>query len=388
MLDNQSRFIARARRLAAGISNWFDRIDPGTHRRIKGLRLVTAFGLAGMLSTVPEIATGHGRTLGYLAAGFALWASVSEAQTTRCESARDLSLLCLAAGGGAASAAILASYLEAGWAELALVSGSFCVGYFRRFGILGAGIGSQIFIGQLLAYTAGATTADLPTVTLATLLAILASVVPRTLSGPSEQPVLAAPTPPPDGSRVFTEIVMGLQAATASFAIVLLSRELGLTQSAWAITACTYVVANSTAGTIDRVRRRIGGTLIGVPFALACLPIAPHAPLLIWTAAAIAMIVYAMSLPEHYDIACGAYAFALIVTMAASGEYSVTTLAARAWETIVGGALGIAVVVLLAPLPSLFQRQLGFGCLKSRNMPTLGHKATSPVRPLMQQTRE
>jgi uncharacterized membrane protein YccC len=181
---------------------------------------------------------------------------------------------------------------------------------------------------------------------------------------------------------------MGLQAATASLAIVLLSRELGLTQSAWAITACTYVVANSTAGTIDRVRRRIGGTLIGVPFALACLPIAPHAPLLIWTAAAIAMIVYAMSLPEHYDIACGAYAFALIVTMAASGEYSVTTLAARAWETIVGGALGIAVVVLLAPLPSLFQRQLGFGCLKSRNMPTLGHKATSPVRPLMQQTRE
>jgi hypothetical protein len=388
MPDSRSCFIARASRLAAGISNWFDRIDPGTHRRIKGLRLVTAFGLAGMLSTVPEIATGHGRMLGYLAAGFALWASVSEAQTTRCESARDLSLLCLAAGGGAASVAVLVSYLEAGWAELALVSGSFCVGYFRRFGILGAGIGSQIFIGQLLAYTAGATTADLPTITLATLLAILASVVPRTLSGPSEQPVLAAPTPPPEGTRVFTEIVMGLQAATASLAIVLLSRELGLTQSAWAITACTYVVANSAAGTIDRVRRRIGGTLIGVPFALACLPIAPYAPLLFWTAAAIAMIVYAMSLPEHYDIACGAYAFALIVTMAATGEYSVMTLAARAWETIVGGALGIAVVLLLAPLPSLFQRQLGFGCLKSRKMPALGHKATSPMCPLMQQARE
>jgi len=185
MLDSQSRFIGGARRLAAGTSNWFDRIDPGTHRRIKGLRLVTAFGLAGMLSTVPEIATGYGRTLGYLAAGFALWASVSEARTTRCESARDLSLLCLAAGGGAASAAVLASYLEAGWAELALVSGSFCVGYFRRFGILGAGIGSQIFIGQLLAYTAGTTTADLPMVTLATLLAILASVVPRTLVRPN-----------------------------------------------------------------------------------------------------------------------------------------------------------------------------------------------------------
>ena len=107
----------------------------------------------------------------------------------------------------------------------------------------------------------------------------------------------------------------------------------------------------------DRVRRRIAGTLIGVPLALACLPVAVHAPLLIWIVAAIALIIYAMALPEHYEIACGAYAFALIVTMAASGEYTVATLTARGWETIVGGAIGIAVVMLLASLPKVFQRQ-------------------------------
>jgi|HubBroStandDraft_6_1064221.scaffolds.fasta_scaffold12318_7 hypothetical protein len=37
------------------IGSWFDRIDPGTHRRIKGLRLVTAFGLAALLAIVPHI---------------------------------------------------------------------------------------------------------------------------------------------------------------------------------------------------------------------------------------------------------------------------------------------------------------------------------------------
>jgi uncharacterized membrane protein YccC len=42
----------------------------------------------------------------------------------------------------------------------------------------------------------------------------------------------------------------------------------GLTESAWAVTACTYVVANSAASTIDRVRGRILGTLIGVPLVL------------------------------------------------------------------------------------------------------------------------
>ena len=61
-------------------------------RRIKGLRLVTAFGLAAMLGTMPEVA-GHGLRLITLASGFALWASVSEARPTRFESTRDLVLL-------------------------------------------------------------------------------------------------------------------------------------------------------------------------------------------------------------------------------------------------------------------------------------------------------
>ena len=342
--------------LIAGTAAWFDRIDPGTHRRIKGLRLVTAFGLAALLATVPQISYGHAALLGPLASGFALWASVSEAQTTRYGSARDLVLLCLAAGIGAASFALIAPRLGAGWAELVLVSGSFCAGYLRRFDVLGAGIGSQIFIGQLLAFGAGMTSSDLPTIGLATLLAILASVVPRTLSGPAEQPAMAVPLPPAEGDTVYSEVAMGLQAATASLAIVLLGRLVGLTESAWAITACTYVVANSAAGTIDRIKRRIVGTLIGVPLGLACLPIAAQAPLLIWSLAAVAMVIYAMALPEHYDIASGSYAFALIVTMAASGEYPVATLFARAWETIVGGALGIGVVLLLAPLLSRFAR--------------------------------
>ena len=79
---------------------------------------------------------------------------------------------------------------------------------------------------------------------------------------------------------------MGLQAALGGLVIVVLNDAIGLDQSAWAITACTYVVAGSTAGTIDRVRRRIIGTVIGVPLGIACLPLALQAPLLVWMAAA------------------------------------------------------------------------------------------------------
>jgi uncharacterized membrane protein YccC len=169
------------------------------------------------------------------------------------------------------------------------------------------------------------------------------------LSGPAEQPPPATALPAPTG-RIGAELVMGIQAGAGALIIVALNAVLGLAQSAWAITACTYVVAGSATVTIDRVRRRITGTMIGVPIGLAFLPLSTTAPLLAWAAAALAVVIYAMALPERYDIACGAYAFTLIVTMAVSGEHSVSLLAARAWETLVGGVVGLAVATLLLPL--------------------------------------
>jgi len=336
------------------VTAWLDRIDPGTHRRIKGLRLITAFGIAWLAGTQQgqALALPGYASLGALAAGFALWASVSEAQTTRGASSRDLALLVLAAVVGAAMMIVLAPMLaltgRAG-PELTLVAGAFLVGYLRRYGVLGAGIGSQVFIGQLLAYGAGLTAADFPAIGIAGLIAAVAAIVPRLLSGPAEHPAVAAPLAAAPVVRS-PELRMGLRAASSALAIVLLNDAIGLQESAWAITACTYVIAGSTSGTVQRVLRRILGTAVGVPLGLACLPIAAQWPLLVWIAAALAMIVYAVALPERYDIACGAYAFALIVTMAAGGDTSVGLLVSRAWETLIGGALGLATALLLLPI--------------------------------------
>ncbi|MGF7137142.1 hypothetical protein P3T40_008655 [Paraburkholderia sp. EB58] len=347
-------------RPVAVVDRWLARVDPGTHRRIKGLRLVTAYGIAAALGTLQDIAHSvpSSISLGFLAGSFALWASVSEGRTKRAESSRDLTLLCFAAALGAVLFVVLSGPLQhAGRAgpELVLVTGAFLVGYLKRFGILGAGTGSQIYIGELLAYGAHLTTADLRAIGIAALIATLASVVPRMLSGPAERPVIAAALsagPEPTPGKCSPEFFMGLQAAIGSLVIVLLNGIIGLEESAWAITACTYVVAGSATGTMQRVRRRIIGTLIGVPIGLACLPLAEHTPLLIWAAAALAMIIYAMALPERYDIACGAFAFTLIVTLAASGMHSIPVLAARAWETLLGGTLGLAAAMLIFPLRS------------------------------------
>ena len=158
------------------LASWLERIDPGVDRRIKGLRLVTAYGIAALLGAginrSYEI-TG-GASLTYLAAGFALWASVSEAEETRWLSTRDLAILNAAAVAGAmmyVGMSSISSGLGHAGPEWILISGAFLVGYLKRFGILGAGVGSQIYIGQLLGYTTGIGRHELAMVSLAGLVA-------------------------------------------------------------------------------------------------------------------------------------------------------------------------------------------------------------------------
>jgi Fusaric acid resistance protein-like len=359
---------------APKIASWLRQIDPGVHRRIKGLRLVTAYGIAAMLGIVLQRTYQFSGSsyLSYLAAGFALWASVSEGQTTRWHSTRDLALLNAAGAAGTMSYVALSSISPGGHAgpEWILITGAFFVGYLKRFGILGAGLGSQIYIGQLLAYGTGITRRDLGMVLLAGLVAAGASIIPRVLSGPAEHPILSPPQPLLPVGQTSRETRMAFQSAVAALVVVLLSGVIHLQQSAWAITASTYVIAGSASGTADRVRRRIIGTLIGVPLGILCLPIALHVPPLAWILAALAMIIYAMALPERYDIACGAYAFTLMVTLAISGETSISLLAARAWETLLGGALGVAAAKVILPLRPL--KKLGSDILGPATEPASG----------------
>ena len=51
--------------MAKAVLTWLDRLDPGVHRRIKGLRLVTAFGIAWMASTAGDRAAGTQRRLSW-----------------------------------------------------------------------------------------------------------------------------------------------------------------------------------------------------------------------------------------------------------------------------------------------------------------------------------
>ena len=98
------------------------------------------------------------------------------------------------------------------------------------------------------------------------------------------------------------------------------------------------------------------GTLVGVRLGLTCLPLGADAPLLLWGAASLAMIIYAVPLPEGYDIACGTFALCL-VTMAVPREHSMAVRFARAWKVLLGCTPGLAAAFFLFPLRAREERK-------------------------------
>jgi uncharacterized membrane protein YccC len=215
--------------------------------------------------------------------------------------------------------------------------------------VLGAGIGSQVYMGQLLAFGFDAGPGDIGAVVAAGLIAILASVLPRLMVN-CARPAHAAAEPhmsAPESPDHYTALLNGIQTAAAALVVVALNNIFVLTESAWAITACVYVITSTPRGTMERARHRIRGTLVGVPLALACMPLAAHAPILTWILAAVAIVVYTVAAPSRYDIACGAFAFTLIVTLEMSGQHSATVLLSRVWETMLGATLGVAMALLI-----------------------------------------
>lgn len=83
-------------------SFWLNRIDPGGRRRVKGLRLVKAYGIAALMGAALLAGGAHPENapLALLAGGIALWASVCKGRSTRLESSRDLVPLSASAVAG------------------------------------------------------------------------------------------------------------------------------------------------------------------------------------------------------------------------------------------------------------------------------------------------
>lgn len=312
----------------------------------KGARIVAsyataaamAFGLAHLAGLQPEAGI-----LFMLAANFALWGCVSEMGLSRMHGARLLFMMSLAGMLGAISFSLLGPMLaHAGRVapEFALLPGAFAVGALKRFGSAGAGVGSQFYIGEMLAWSNNLGAPDMNTMLLAGAAAAVATVLCRALLTElphADEPALPQP-PAPD---TITAIEMGLQSAFGALLVLALDALIGLKEPAWAVTACVYVIAGTPDQTLHRGRQRMIGTLIGVSLGLATLPLVYHLPWLAWVAAAAAMMLYSVSLPARYDFACGAYAFTLMVTLAAEGEHSLAVLTARAWETLLGAAIAM-----------------------------------------------
>jgi len=138
---------------------WIERIDPGTHRRVKGLRLVTAYGIAALLVTLPSITQGlhGGESLGALAGGFALWRVCLGSDGSERVGPRSCPVVRSRSSGGAPDDVVSSFPGGAGLSGRGACAccWAFLVGHMKRYGVLGARIGSQLYLGQLFAFGLG-----------------------------------------------------------------------------------------------------------------------------------------------------------------------------------------------------------------------------------------
>ncbi|HYP85988.1 FUSC family protein [Variovorax sp.] len=336
---------------------WLAQLDPGGSACLFGIRLILGYALGACLAAPTA------RWLGWrfdahvpldlMAGGIALWALVSETAPTRAQASRQILALGLAACAGAALFAACTPALTPRFAhapELLLATGAFVVAYLRRSTPLRAGMGSQFYIGEIFVYGVGAQHVDAHMVVLLGVVGTVSALAARLVASPApglallHAPQQEAPWPVPERMR------MGLQATLGALAIVALDAMLQLEQAGWAITGCIYVIAGSRSDTFLRGRQRMLGNCVGVLAGLAALPLAEHLPWLGWSFAAAAMMLFAWSNALRYDIACAAYAFTLVLTLAAHGEHSVALLASRAWETLLGSALALLFAHVVLPL--------------------------------------
>jgi uncharacterized membrane protein YccC len=168
---------------------------------------------------------------------------------------------------------------------------------------------------------------------------------------PPMQVARGAPAGVPASSSVMLPTTrVAFQAGLSALTIIALNSVFAMNHMLWALAASTYVISSSVADTWSRGIRRIVGTAVGVAVGLCvALFFAQVAPV-VWVLAALAMIVYSVWLPLRYDVACGAYAFALVVTLAEAGNSSWGAASARGLDTVVGAAIGMVFSALVLPV--------------------------------------
>ncbi|SNB52418.1 Uncharacterized membrane protein YccC [Arboricoccus pini] len=126
--------------------------DPGGERMTLGLRVLTAFVLAGLGGSFVAARTGQGNAMVIppVAALFAAFACMLEAGQSRFGACRDILIMILAGTGSAIVAALMRPLLQPIGAQgLLLVVAAFMGLWIRRFGPTGHGAGVLLFLGAV-----------------------------------------------------------------------------------------------------------------------------------------------------------------------------------------------------------------------------------------------
>lgn len=117
----------------------------------------------------------------------------------------------------------------------------------------------------------------------------------------------------------------------------------------WA-TLTVALVLNGTVGeTVNRTLRRAGGTAVGVLAAIALSPLIGHAPLVELGLIFLCVMAAIMVIDIRYDVAAGLIGFTVVTGLHMLEGVGPSVMLARAYETLIGAAVALAVAWTVAP---------------------------------------
>ncbi|MEM8587484.1 MAG: FUSC family protein [Pseudomonadota bacterium] len=146
---------------------------------------------------------------------------------------------------------------------------------------------------------------------------------------------------------------LALQATVAAGITTAIGLIFSLEHAYWATLTVVLIIGANLGATVRRTLERVFGTAAGVAIAIAVLWFAGDNTVVLVILIALAFMPILVVIERYYVIAAGLIGFTVVTGLHIAAGLTATEALARAYDTLIGAAVGLTVAWLLVPIRSV-----------------------------------
>lgn len=192
------------------------------------------------------------------------------------------------------------------------------------------------------------------------LLRIILSLQELTSDNPADGSDRSAPEAPkaPAAGAATSEanrlgLRLALQASVAAGITTAVGLIFGLEHAYWATLTVVLIIGANLGATVRRTLERVFGTAAGVAVAIAVLWLAGDNTTVLIILLVVAFVPIPVVIERYYVVAAGLIGFTVVTGLHIAAGLTATEALARAYDTLIGAAVGLTVAWLFLPIRSV-----------------------------------